>query len=71
MTNTAELERAISASGLRKNFICEQLGISVQAFRLKVTNKCAFKQNEMAVLKRLLNLSEEQINTIFFASEGD
>ena len=71
MTNTAELERAISESGLRKNYICEQLGISVQAFRLKVTNKCAFKQNEIAGLKRLLNLSEDQINVIFFTPDVD
>lgn len=71
MTNTAELERVITESGLRKNYICERLGISVQAFRLKVTNRCAFRQNEIAGLKKLLNLTEAQINDIFFASEGD
>lgn len=70
MTNTQLLDEKIEKSGLKINFICEQIGISRQRFHDKKTNKAKFRQSEIYVLCDLLNLEDkEEKIAIFFAKE--
>ena len=50
MVNTQMLEGVIKASGLRKTYLADKLGISIQSLRLKCDNKSEFKTNEVATL---------------------
>lgn len=66
--NAQLLEDCIQKSGLRTSFICENLGISRQAFDRKRKGETAFRQSEVYVLCDLLRISDaETKNNIFFA----
>ena len=71
MTNTSLLERYIAASGYKKSYIAQQLGISAYAFSLKVNNKSEFKATEIDILCDLLNIGIEDRMAIFFAKQVD
>lgn len=65
--NTELLEDAIQKSGLRTSYICEQLGISKQAFFKKRKGDVPFRQSEVYVLCDLLRISDDSLkNAIFF-----
>lgn len=64
--DTDRLEDAIAKSGLRKDYIIEQLGITRQGFSYKRKGKTAFRQSEVFVLCKLLKLTEQEKNEIFF-----
>lgn len=64
--NTEMLDRAIENSGLKTNYIVEQLGISRQAFDKKRKGENAFRQSEVYVLCDLLKLDGTQGSEIFF-----
>ena len=68
MTNTALLEQYIERSGYKKSFIAQQLGLTTYGFLLKVNNKSEFKASEMTILCKLLNISAEDKEAIFFAN---
>lgn len=59
------LEDAIAESGLRIGYIADQLGISLQGFRLKRNGKVPFRKLEIDALSNLLGLSEEGKRQIF------
>lgn len=63
--DTTLLEEAIENSGLRINYILEQLGISRQSFDRKRKNVDKFRQSEVYVLCDLLRLDKEQKKKIF------
>ena len=67
MTNTSLLEFYIEKSGYKKKYIAEQLGISTYGFALKVQNKSEFMGNEIGILCRLLKISANDLDAIFFA----
>lgn len=69
MTNTKLLKEAIKRSGYLQNFLAEKLGISKESLSQKVNNLRPWKQNEIAGLKRLLKLSNGEVNEIFFAED--
>lgn len=71
MTDTKELQRLLEDCGLRKSYISQQLGISLQAFRLKILGRYDFRQAEIAKLQYLLRLSNEDVIRIFFAKDVD
>lgn len=71
MTNRIELENKVKASGYRTDFICEKLGITYQAWLNKLKNVSEFKQSEIAKLSEILDLTHDEINTIFFTEEYD
>ena len=50
MTNVELLKSKIDDSGLKKNFIARQLGISPQGFHLKVTGKNEFTSGQIQKL---------------------
>ncbi len=64
--NKKELEIAIIRSGLSKNDVIEKTGISRKAFYARLKGSVQFKQNEIAKLKEVLNLSDDDIISIFF-----
>ena len=66
MTNTLELDIALKRAGVTRLEVAKQLGISVTAFFNKLHNKTEFKASEIAILKKVLNISEEERDKIFF-----
>lgn len=72
MTDTLRLRRIIKESGYKYGYVADNLGISYQAFRNKITNKTEFVPTEIEKLCNLLNIKELQDkNDIFFASSID
>lgn len=69
MADVVRLKQAIEASGLRKGFIIEKLGISRQGFHKKETGQSDFMASEVAIMKDLLKLSDREVNAIFLRKE--
>lgn len=72
MVNTELLEAKIKESGKSKSYLCRKLGITLQTFRRKITNKVEFVLTEVERLCLELgikSLSEKE--RIFFANIVD
>ena len=69
MVNTQLLEDKIRKSGYKKDFLCEQLGITRQGFYKKLNGKSAFRAAEVYVLCNFLNITEDEKKAIFLPSE--
>lgn len=70
MTNTAELERLISESGLKKSYIAKAINLSRQGFKNKCENKTPFTSKEIIGLCEVLNITKlTDKERIFFARE--
>lgn len=67
MTNTELLNEVIKKSGLKREWIAEQLGITRAALSLKIKNKNDFKAVEVDRLSKILALPNKQRDAIFFA----
>ncbi len=68
MTNTEYLEEIIEASGLKKGYIAEKLGISRYGLSNKIANKNEFKASEINSLCEILNISKStEKERLFFA----
>ena len=66
MVNKQHLVDAIKARGLRLDFIAEKLEISRQTLSDKINNKKQFKLGEIQTLVKVLNLTPEEVDDIFF-----
>ena len=55
------LEALIDASGLRRNYIAESLGISEQSFCNKLKNRRRFRDTEIEKLSQTLMIPERII----------
>lgn len=66
MVNKQRLVDAIKARGLRLDFIAEKLEISRQTLSDKINNKKQFKLGEIQTLVKVLNLTPEEVDEIFF-----
>ena len=69
MTNTNELNKVIKESGLRKEKIANDLGISLGSLNNTIANRTSFYVGEIEILRKTLKLNEKQFNSIFFASK--
>ena len=69
MTDSEKLERLIKASGYKKGFIAEKLGLSRGGLYNCINNKdnMEFKASQIDALCELLNIEPEQRTAIFFA----
>lgn len=68
MTNTAELERIIEESGLKKSYIAKAINLSRQGFKNKCDNKNPFTSTEISQLCELLSITKlTDKERIFFA----
>lgn len=69
MVNDTLLEKKITDSGLKIDFIVDILGITRQAFYKKRKGIAPFRGAEVYALSDLLKISSEEKEAIFFASE--
>jgi len=57
MVDTQLLESIIDNSGLKRTYLADKLGISIQNLRLKITNKSDFRSNEVIILCKELGIT--------------
>jgi ribosome-binding protein aMBF1 (putative translation factor) len=57
MVDTQLLEEAIKSSGIKKSYLADKLGISIQSLRLKVKGKSDFKTDEASILCQELGIT--------------
>lgn len=65
------LRKKIDQSGLKLTYVAERLGISYQGLKKKLDGDTEFKASEIAVLKDVLQLSDAEVQDIFFADNVD
>ena len=66
MTNSNMLKSLIKDSGVSLTYIAGKLGITRYAIYKKLDNKSEFKASEIVALKKVLHLTNEQVDEIFF-----
>ncbi len=66
MTNTNLLRKKIDDSGYKLRYVAKRLGITYQGFLKKINNETEFKASEIVILKDLLNLTDDELQQIFF-----
>ena len=67
MVDGERLRSIIIGTGRTFTYVANYLGITTRALDLKLNNKTEFKVSEAAKLSTLLELSQDQVNEIFFA----
>ncbi len=60
MTNKLELEIAITKSGLTKRELAKKLGLSEMGLYKKPHNNTEFKDSEIALLVKILNIKNKK-----------
>ena len=70
MTNVIALKRRIEDSGMSMTYVAEKSGILRETLynRMKTGD---FKLSEICALSKVLNLSRDERDNIFFANEGE
>lgn len=71
MTNSLKLRSVILEKGFTQDQIAEKLGISSTSLNYKINNKTEFKASEIKKLSEILELTQDQVNDIFFAEDVD
>lgn len=66
MPNYSELRHIVDASGYKKMYVAEVLGISMATLDKKLKGETEFKLSEAAKLATLLGLSSERRDELFF-----
>lgn len=66
MIDLERLKKEIELSGLKMHFIASQLNLSRESLYQKLEGKTEFKVSEVQKLTKVLNMSGELRNTIFF-----
>ena len=66
MTDAERLRQRIDASGYKKRFIAEKLGLSYQGFLNKLWGASDFRVSEIRALCDLLSLTAQERDAIFF-----
>lgn len=66
MTQTELLKKAIDRSGLKRQYIADQLDISRFTLTKKISGENEFWGSEIKKLSEILSLTGEEINEIFF-----
>lgn len=68
MTDTKLLREKIEESGYKIAFVAQSCGLSYQGLLNKINNKTEFTASEIAAIRELLGLSNEESAAIFFAA---
>jgi plasmid maintenance system antidote protein VapI len=71
MTNSELLREAIRASGYKLGYLAEQLGLTRHGLHKKLNNESEFKASEILTLTKLLSLTPETRDAVFFCPEVD
>lgn len=69
VTDSKELNKEIEESGITITAIAKKIGITREGFYKKLNNETEFKASEISALQRILNLSNEKRDEIFFANK--
>lgn len=69
MINLKALDDAIAASGLKRQFIADKIGITRYSLLNKLKGKTEFTASEMHTLRVVLRMNLRDFNRIFFASD--
>lgn len=69
MTDTKLLSLTIADSGMTITSIAKKLGITREGFYKKMNNETEFKASEISLMQRILHLTNEKRDDIFFAIE--
>ena len=67
MTDTLKLRKRIKEAGYRLGYVAEVLGISQYTLQKKLDNDSEFKISEVDALSKLLGLTPQEKNALFFA----
>lgn len=71
MTNKELLEAKIKASGLKKVYLAEKIGLSAAGFYNCMNNRAEFKTGQVNILCELLGITDlAEKEAIFFAGVG-
>lgn len=71
MTNTKLLEELIQKSGLKKGYLAEKAGMSLAWFRSCCINNGEFRESQMAVIAKELDIDDPALfMAVFFAQSG-
>lgn len=68
MTDTQRLRARINEAGYKLKFVAKKLGITPYALQKKIDNDNEFKVSEVDALARLLSLTLQEKDEIFFAN---
>ena len=72
MINSELLEKKIQASGLKKKYIAEQLGISLRSLHRKIGNESSFTVRQITILCKVLKITTlTEKDKIFFAEDRE
>jgi len=69
MTNTVLLKQKIDRSGYKVIYLAEQVGLTPQGFYKKLKDGSDWTFTQVMILKDLLHLTKEEVNSIFFNSK--
>ena len=67
MVNSNALKGAIIRAGLTQVELAKFVKLTKQSLNYKILNKATFNINEVAIIRQVLNLSSEELISIFFA----
>ncbi len=69
MTDTEKLNKTIEESGITITAIAFKIGISREGLYKKLNNESEFKASEIIMMQKILHLSNNQRDEIFFGKE--
>ena len=67
MTDTIRLREKIRLSGYKLSFVADKVGITRQALCNKINNRSDVRADEIQALYKLLGMTPEEREAIFFA----
>lgn len=67
MTNTKKFRDKVESSGITFTYLAKRLGITREALYKKMKNETEFKASEIMNISKVLRLTENERNEIFFA----
>ena len=70
MMDSKLLRDVLRDSGYRLVYVAGACGLTYAGFLKKLNNETEFKASEIMALRRLLQLTDAEINAIFFEAEG-
>lgn len=67
LTNSVMLNNEICETGMKITAVARNLGITREAFYKKLNNETEFKASEISAIQKILHLSNDRRDEIFFA----
>lgn len=69
MVDTNKLKQKIKEKGLKFGYLAQLLGISENTFTKKMKGIVDFKATELKILRDVLELTNEELDSVFFADD--